>query len=501
MPGLHITQQQETLYMKNRQLGHTQEIAAAKAGISERSGRRLEMQPKRTKSDRHWRTRTDPFENVWEAECVPLLTAEPDLTGTTLWEYLDERWPGCYPESQIRTLQRRVKHWRAIQGPDKPVIFRQSLPPGLQGLSDFTHPRTAITIAGQPFDHLLYQFRLAFSGWRDVSIIRGGESYSALAEGLQNALHQLGGSPLEHRSDSLSAAYVNQTEKQHLTERYQALCQHYRMRPSVNNRGISHENGAIETAHGSLKHRLEQAFKLRGHTDFDTVDAYRQFLKRIVAHMNRRCQNRLKTEYAQLHPLPSHRFMEFSELSVKVTTSSTITVHRVLYTVPSRLIGETLRIHLYHDRLEGFVGQTLAVNLPRVYPKSPQERVRRIDYRHVIHALAAKPQAFRFSSLREDLLPTPDYQTLWQRADQQFEPRQACKWIVSVLRFACDYDCEQRLAEDLLQQPTLPELKDLQQRFIPREQTPPVVVSTPHSLASYEDLLTGEWQTSEATHV
>ncbi len=190
--------------MKNRQAGCTQETSAAKAGISVRSGRRIEKGQKTEQKERHWRTRKDPLQDVWESELVPLLEREPSLTGITLWDYLDETYPAHYPERLLRTLQRRVKHWQATQGPEKDVIFRQSVPAGHQGLSDFTHPNTAITIGGQPFTHLLYQFRLAYSGWRSVHIIQGGESYSALADGLQVALHKLGGVPQEHRTDSLS---------------------------------------------------------------------------------------------------------------------------------------------------------------------------------------------------------------------------------------------------------------------------------------------------------
>jgi len=152
--------------MQSRQTGLTQETSAAKAGMSVRSARRLEQNGMAKKSQRHWKTRSDPFAAVWDSALVPLLEKEPKLTGLTLWEYLDEQHPDVYPYELLRTLQRRVKHWRATQGPDNPVMFRQSVPPGRQGLSDFTHPRGAVTIAGQPFSHLIYQYRLAYSGWR-----------------------------------------------------------------------------------------------------------------------------------------------------------------------------------------------------------------------------------------------------------------------------------------------------------------------------------------------
>jgi transposase InsO family protein len=501
LSGQHITQRQENIYMKHRQKGCTQELSSAKADISVRSGRRIEKGEKVDKNPRHWKTRKDPFDAVWASELEPLLEKQPDLTGITLWDYLDEQHPGQYPEKLLRTLQRRVKHWLATQGPGKEVMFRQSVPAGHQGLSDFTHPNTDIIIAGEPFDHLLYQFRLAHSGWRHVHIVQGGESYSALADGLQNALHALGGAPREHRTDSLSAAYVNNAEKQRLTEDYEALCQHYGMKPTTNNLGISHENGAIEASHGSLKRRIEQAIKLRGSNEFATLRAYREFIERIVHKLNKRCQGRLADEQESLLALPAHRFIDYSELTVKVTTSSTISVKRCLYTVTSRLIGETLKVHLYHDRLACYVGQTLVMTLPRVYPRQSAGRARCINYHHIIHSLAAKPQAFRFSQFRDDILPSADYRRLWSMAEQQFTPRDACKWIVAVLRFAYDYDCESLLAMELLQEArhaALPDLKALQARYL-QSTTPPDIPTRQHAIDEYDQLLSGQWKTQGVT--
>ena len=485
--------------MKSRQTGCSQAISAANAGISVRSGCRIEKGEKGAPKARTWRTREDPFTTVWESELGPLLEKEPSLTGITLWDYLDEHYPGKYPEKLLRTLQRRVKHWLATQGPDKEVIFRQSVPAGHQGLSDFTRPNTPITIDQKPFAHLLYQFRLAFSGWRHVHIIQGGESYSALADGLQGALHTLGGAPGEHRTDSLSAAYVNTAEKQRLTDDYHDLCKHYGMRPTTNNLGVSHENGAIEAPHGSLKRRIEQAIKLRGSNDFPTLHAYRAFLERIVDKLNKRCKGRLAEEQKALLPLPAYRFIDYSELTVKVTTSSTLSVKRVLYTVPSRLVGENVRVHLYHDRLECFVGQTRVIVLPRVYPTTPAGRARRIDYRHIIHALAAKPQAFRFSQFRDEILPNTRYRQLWQQAQQQFTPQEACKWMVAVLRFAYDYDCESLLAAELTlqaEQGALPDLKSVQAKYL-QHRTPPPIPVRQHQVADYDQLLSGRWMSQE----
>jgi hypothetical protein len=504
MSGKRITTHQENLYMNKRQQGLNQETAAAKAAISERSGRRIEKNERQsTTVERSWRTREDPLDAIWEKELMPLLEQEPLLTGLTLWEYLEDEHPGKYPETVLRTLQRRVKHWKATQGPDKVVIFRQSVPAGQQGLSDFSHPNTEITILGIVFVHLLYQFRFAYSGWRYVQVILGGESYSALADGLQSALFHAGGSPIEHRTDSLSAAFNNNSEKLKLTQAYEALCAHYNLRATRNNLSVSHENGAIECAHGSFKRRLDQALKLRGSSEFATTKDYHAFLDKVVTRLNKRCQSRFKEEQLALQALPYDRFMDYTVLSLKVTRSSTLEIKRVLYTVPSRMIGEHVRVHVYHDRLVFFVGQTLTFIKPRVYPKAGQERTRCIDYRHIIHSLSAKPQAFRFLQFREELLPSDIYRQLWQHCDQQFQAQEACKWIVGVLRLAMDYDCEERLGDELLtnvnNNKTLPELKTLQERYLGNKPVP-AIPARQQDLTSYDHLLQGNWYNSEASH-
>jgi transposase InsO family protein len=504
LTGKRITQQQESLYMSIRQQGKSQETAAAKAAISQRSGRRIEKDQQQSKQEeRHWRTREDPLEAIWEKELLPLLEREPRLTGMTLWEYLEDEHPAEFPYSVLRTLQRRVKHWKATQGPSKVVIFRQSVPAGQQGLSDFSHPNTTITLNGVVFTHLLYQFRFAYSGWRYVQIVLGGESYSALADGLQSALLLAGGSPIEHRTDSLSAAFINSNEEQTLTQAYHALCEHYNIRATRNNLGVSHENGAIECAHGSFKHRVDQALKLRGNAEFASRKDYQIFLNKVSARLNKRSQSRFKDECEALQPLPCERFMDYSEISLKVTRSSTLEVKRVIYTVPSRLIGETVRVHIYHDRLVFFIGQTLTMTLPRVYPKAGQLRARCIDYRHLIHSLSAKPQAFRFLQFRDELLPTETYRQLWQYAEQQLESRDACKWMVGVLRIAMDYDCEERLGDELLaiasNQQALPTLKALQARYL-KAKPVPAIPARQQDLMSYDLLLQGLWST-EACHV
>ena len=211
---------------------------------------------------------------------VPLLKSVPGLRPVAIFDEIRRRHPEIGAGVR-RTLERRIRAWRALNGAEQDVIFRQEHPPGRLGLSDFTDMGDhGVSIAGLPLDHRLYHFRLAFSGWEHAHVVLGGESFVALAEGLQNALWALGRDPLQHRSDSLSAAFRNLDDdtRQDQTRRYDALCAHYRMEPTRNNRGVAHENGSIESQHGHLKQAIEDALLLRGSRDFDDLQAYRRFV-------------------------------------------------------------------------------------------------------------------------------------------------------------------------------------------------------------------------------
>lgn len=375
--------------MKFRQTD-TAAIAAAKSGLSTSSAYRLEKDPRlpSQKKAPRGRRRPDPLSAVWDSEVVPILQAAPGLRPVAIFDELLRRHPDLGAGVR-RTLERRIRAWRALHGPEQEVIFRQVHEPGRLGLSDFTDMGDlAITIAGAALEHRLYHFRLAYSGFEHAHVVLGGESYVALAEGLQNALWALGGAPREHRSDSLSAAFRNldRNARDDLTRRYDALCTHYGMTPSRNNTGLAHENGAIESAHGHLKKTLADALLLRGSRDFDDLAAYRRFVDEIVGRRNARLAPRIEAERAALQALPGRRTADYEEVLVTVTSSSGFVLRKVFYSVPSRLIGHRLRVRLYDDRLEVYLGGTLQMTLVRgrAHPNGKHGHV--IDYRHVIHA-------------------------------------------------------------------------------------------------------------------
>ncbi len=309
MPGKHITDQQVRRYMQSRKDGYGQATAAARAGFSESTARRIEKHPvlpSQRDRVRRYRTRSDPFIDVWQEELAALLEKTPSLRATTLLEELQRLHPGRYPDRLLRSLQRRVAHWRATEGPERELIFRQEHPPGRQALSDFTDGGgLGVRIAGEQFGHLLYHFWLAYSGWQYVKAICGGESFTALTEGLQEALWQLGGVPKEHRTDRLSAAYRNLAAEEDEAKGYKAFCEHYRMVPTRNNAGVAHENGSVEASHGHLKKTLEEALALRGSRDFADLAGYQAFLAETTARKNVAApsHDRFLRVHCERHPL------------------------------------------------------------------------------------------------------------------------------------------------------------------------------------------------------
>ena len=481
--------------MKSRQT-NVPAIAAAKAGFSTATAYRIEADPRlpSQKQNPRGRRRPNPLAGVWDSEIVPMLQAAPGIRPVAIFEEICRRHPEMVTGVR-RTLERRIAQWRALYGPNRDVIFRQEHPPGRMGLSDFTAMGAlGITIAGEPFDHRLYHFRLAFSGFAYAHVVLGGESFVALAEGLQNALWALGGVPEQHRSDSLSAAFRNldRRAQEDLTRRYEELCAHYGMTPSRNNRGLAHENGSIESPHGHLKKGIEDELLLRGSSDFEDLAAYRRFIDEVVGRRNARNRKRIEIERAALKPLPARRTTDYEEARVLVTASGGFILRRVFYSVPSRLIGHRLHVHLYDDRLDCFLGSTRLLTLRRGRP--PQGNGKHghvVDYHHVIHALRKKPMALINLVYRDQLFPRRAYARAFEALLARESEKQACRTMVALLALAHDRACEAELAHAIdadLDAGSLPDLDRLRDRFRPDRAAIPDVAVALVPLSAYDEL-------------
>ncbi len=471
--------------------------AAAKAGFSTATAYRIEgdLRLPSTNKKPRGRRRPDPLAGIFDEEIVPLLEHTPGIRAVALFEELMRRHPELGPGVR-RTLERRARQWRAVHGPEQEIVFRQIHPPGQLGLSDFTDASgLGVRIAGARLKHLLYHFRLAYSGFAHAHVVLGGESFTALAEGLQNALWSLGGAPLKHRSDSLSAAYRNlkRDQREDATARYAALCAHYGMAPSRNNRGESHENGAVEGPHGHLKRALADALLLRGSSDFHALSEYRAFVDEVVGRRNAHHRARIDVERAVLKPLPRQRTEDFDTIRVRVTSSGGFILRKVFYSVPSRLVGHQLTVRLYDERLELFLGTTPLMQLPRGRVKDNGCNGHVVDYRHVIHSLRRKPMALRNLVYRDSLFPRQAYQRAFDALLEAKGERAACRDTVALLWLAHERTCEAELAEAIetcLDNGALPDPTALTARFAPAPRTVPEIRVELGSLADYDVLLT-----------
>ena len=410
-----------------------QELAAAKAGMDRKTARTYLGDPRlpsERKEDRSWRTRTDPFDEEWEKIREQVAT-NPGLEAKTIFAALQRQHPGKFADGQLRTLQRRLKHWRATAGPEQEVFFAQKHVAGRLGQSDFTRMgELNITIGGQSFPHLLYHFVLTYSNWEDVSLCYS-ESFESLSDGLQNALWELGGVPLDHRTDRMSLAVNNASDEGEFTARYGALLRHYKMAGQKIQPRKANENGDVEQRHFRLKRAIDQALLLRDSRDFQSVDEYKKFVRALVAQLNAGRRERLRIEMQYLQALPAGRLEGMKRERVKVDTGSLIYVDRNAYSVHSRLIGEQVEARLGAEIMEIWCAGRKVDELPRLRGRGKH----RVDYRHIIDWLVRKPGAFENYRYRDELFPTSRFRMAWD-ALRETTPLRANKRYLEILELA-----------------------------------------------------------------
>ena len=405
-----VTDEQVRLLRSKMNQGKTQEAAAAAAGMSVRSARKWQTGPlpSQSKKNRTWRTRKDPFEDVWASKIEPLLEADTkaELEAKTLMQLLVDEEPERFSMNQLRSMQRRLRDWRALRGPDKEVYFEQLHEPGDEAGLDFTcGNELGVTIAGEPFPHLLFELVLIASTWVWACVALS-ESFEALISGLQRGLWELGGVPRQLVLDNLSAATheLGDNQGRSLNKRFADVCDHlgFEKVRRINVRR-AHENGAVEQRHGRTKKLIRQALILRGSADFASIEDYERFVQQTLEHgHNRHIAERLAEERARLRPLPLKPVPTYTIETPTVRRWSTIRVRSRTYSVPSRLIGHRVEIRVHPTTLElRYAGQ-----LVEILTRLRGDKSHRIDYRHVIASLVRKPGAFANYRFREELYPT-----------------------------------------------------------------------------------------------
>ena len=409
--------------------------SARMARMDEKTARKYRDDPRlpsARKTPRDYRTRVDPFAGVW-AEVEARLEAEPRLQAKTLFEWLQARFPGEFPNSMKRTFERRVARWRSTSGPNRPVMFEQVHHPGRVAASDFTVMNDLdIKIAGVRFDHRLFHCVLTYSNVESISLCFS-ESFESLSAGIQKAFWEFGGVPKKHRTDSLGAAVKNHSDRKTHTDRYQTLMDYYGCEPERINVRCANENGDVESSHGHLKNRIDQALLLRGSRDFASREEYVAFLEELITQANSHRRALFEKEQVHLNRLPDHRLDTDEVLSgLRVHKSSTIRIRKNVYSVPSRLIGRTVDVKIGAEWIEVTHQGVFIQRMPRLVGTGGAS----INYRHVIDSLVRKPGAFENYKYREEMFPTSHFRMAYDLLLEKHSPKVADKSYLKLLELA-----------------------------------------------------------------
>ena len=482
---MSLLQQDQSLQVSADKVGMHRETA--------RKYRQIGQLPSALRTDHAWRTRADPFAQVWPW-VAEQLSLNPGLEAKTLLAALQRAHPDQFADGQLRTLQRQVKRWRGLEGPGREVFFAQVHVPGRLCQSDFTHmTKLGVTLGGRSFEHLVYHFVLTYSNWEAFTICYS-ESLESLSEGLQNALWELGGVPQRHRTDRLGAAVANGSDRKEFTGRYQGLLAHYGLRAEKTNPDSGHENGDVEQRHHRFKRAVDQALLLRGSRDFADVQAYGQFLQALTEQLNRGRQGRLAEELQVISGLPPGRLEAVKRLIARVDCGSLIHVDRNAYSVNSRMIGQKVEVRLYVGHLEVWYGQKKVEELPRLRGRHQH----RVNYRHLIDWLVRKPGAFAAYRYQADLFPSSLFRVAYDRLQSQYAGAggSADKQYLKILELAAKES--EALVEaaigrlcDLEQAPSFEAVEALV-LCGPKLAAPTCVQVDAVDLSAYDQLLSGE---------
>ena len=488
-----MVQKYRKLLSKGR---YTREMAAAKAGMSAKTARKWETGPMPSeitpqRGPRTWRTRKDPFAEHWEAIVLPELQADEDgvFEATFLFEYLREKRPE-FDDSQLRTFQRRVTDYRAIQGPPKEVFFAQTYHPGERAQLDFTRIESlGITVRGVALGRMLFECILCYSGRRHVALVPS-ESFEALSFGVQGAFLAWGGVPPLVFHDHLSAAIHNLKGENvyEVSARYADLLGQYCSVPRFIEVAKPNQNGCVERGHGVLKNIIRQGLKLRRSSDFQSPGDFETFLAAIVEKLNRRRQARWEEERDKLLPLPQTPPTTYTELTVPVSKWSLIQVRNNTYSVPSRLIGAKVKIRLQLETLELYYKNSLIETMPRLVGRG----LVAINYRHIIHSLVRKPGAFANYRFHEQMFPSLIFRKAYDYLLESVPGRAELEYL-RILKLAadnlqCDVEAALKLHLDEKAAFGHSEIEDL---IVPKAQAQKSQRQLPPDLKRYNDLLSG----------
>ncbi len=436
------TDVQVRILMRERKKGRTQEQAAAKANLKSRKTtakyERLGLFPSQLKKPRVYRTRPDAFADEW-SQIEQMLSDAPELEAKALFEWLQEQQPGKYQDNQLRTFQRRVTRWRALNQSQIATLEQIHEPGEIMELDGTWLTKLGVTIQSQSFKHMLIHCVLPYSNWEWGRVVQS-ESLGAVRLGLQSAILELGYVPRILQTDNSSAATrqlgireeAERNNRRTYTRDYLHLLKHYGLEPQTIHLANPNENADVESSNGALKRALKQELLLRGSRDFEDIEVYETFLFEVMRKRNKGRQDRLAEEIAVMRPLKATPLANSVRRKVRVSSGSLIRVLKKSYSVPTSLIGKEVTVVIHEWSLDVYYAGQLVDTLPRLIGQKSHH----VNYRHLIDTLLRKPGGFRRYRFREDLFPQSIFRRAWEQLEQWHPPRRADIIYLRVLRLA-----------------------------------------------------------------
>lgn len=471
--------------------------AAMMAGMDRKTARKYlqlgKLPSEMEKTERDYRTRLDPFIEDWPL-VKGMLKDAPALEGQALFDWLVERNPGRYEPGQVRTFQRKIKQWRATEGPDQEVFFAQEHVPGEAMQMDFTNcNKLKITICGELFEHIVCHCVLPFSNWEWGTVCLS-ESLMAVQRGVQTSVFRLGRVPEFLQSDNLSAATHDLgSDKRAFNKDYEEFVNHFGMTPRKISVRKANQNGDVESLNNALKRKLEQHLILRGSRDFESVEVYEAWVQEVMSKTNELRCKKVAVELAAMKELSAGRLREHRVETTLVTRESTIHVMHNTYSVPSRLKGEKVKAHVYDDRVEVFYGGKKQLTLDRLLGRGKHY----INYRHIIWSLVSKPGAFQRYRYREDLFPSQTfrkaYDALCDHLGSGYDSDLEYLRILHRAASVSEEDVETAL-ELLISEGEIPLADTVKKLVQPREAEIPEMEIYKADLSDYDELLSTTWE-------
>lgn len=420
--------------------------AVLKSEMSEKTARKYLYKENRIPSEikaahppRQYLTRKSPFVDIENEIREILEDTDGAIIALELFRYFQEKYPKKFPNSYLRSFQRLVKKWKVTEGPDKEIYFPQEYHRGEFAQSDFVHlGKFNIRINGSLYDGLLYHYALLFSKWEYVELCPS-ESFESLSSGFQNAMFESGGVPARHQTDSLTAAVNKNCSRDEFTDRYAGILRHYKIKGQHTNPRCPHEDGTIEQLHRHFCRHLKHALKMRGNSDFSSEKELEIFLKNLCEKRNNFRESKFSDEQKKLRALPKKRLDAVKKENVYVTKYSTVTIAKKTYSVPSKLIGQTVLARLFSRKIELWFGQKCIVAFDRLHGKKDHK----INYRHTIKWFVRKPGAFRNYRYKSDMFPTTYFRMAFDWLEEN-KGATATKTYLKILELAA-YNSESKV--------------------------------------------------------